>query len=79
MDLMQNGLAGTPEPLGGLIQSQVAIGHVGHEPGAGLVGEPDPPGGVRGGLLAGEQSRPEPSVDGPFADTEFDGGLVDGE
>ena len=62
LDLMQNGLAGTPEPLGGVIRSQVAIGHVGDEPGTNLVGEPDPPRGVRSGLLTRQQSRSQPPV-----------------
>ena len=52
LDLVQNGLAGASEPLGGLGQGQVAVGNVGHEPRADLVGQPDPPRCVRGGLLA---------------------------
>ena len=52
LDLMQNGLAGGYEPLCGFGQRQVVVGDVGHEPGADLVGQPDPPGRVRGCLLA---------------------------
>ena len=63
LDLVQNGLAGAPEPLGGLVQRQVAVGNVGHEPGADLVGQPDPPRRVRGGLLARQQAGAQPPVD----------------
>src|SRR6266542_3965976 len=44
LDLVQHGLAGEAEQLGGLGERQVARGHVGHEAPAHLVREPDPPG-----------------------------------
>ena len=52
-----------PSRFAASIERQVAVGDVGHEPGADLVGEPDPPRRVRGGLLAGEQPGAEPSID----------------
>jgi hypothetical protein len=39
----------------------------------------DPPRGVRGGLLAREQTGAQPPVDGALGDVELAGGLVDGE
>ena len=38
LDLVQDGLAGDAERLGGLVERQPAVGDVGHEAGAGLVG-----------------------------------------
>ena len=71
LDLVQNGLAGASEPLGGVGQGQVAVGNVGHEPRADLVGQPDPPRCVRGGLLARQQAGPQPPVDRGVVDTEL--------
>ena len=47
---------GRTRGVGGLVERHVAVGDVGHEPGADLVGEPDPPGRARGGLLGGQQA-----------------------
>ena len=42
-----------------------------------VVGEPDPPGRGRGGLLAGQQPVAQPAADGEQRDAELGGGLVD--
>lgn len=77
LDLVQNGLAGASELLGGLVQRHVFVGNVGHEPGADLVGEADAPGRVRGGLLAWEQACFEPAVDRAVGHAELLAGLGD--
>ncbi len=76
---MQNGLAGAPELLCGLIERQITLRDVGNEPCPDLVSDSDPPGSVRGGLLGGEQPGAEPSVDRRLRDTELARGLLDGE
>ena len=77
LDLVQNGLAGAPEALGGLAQRHVSVGHVRHESGADLIGEAEAPGGVWVGLLAAEQAGVEPPVDGGVRDAELLGSLGD--
>jgi hypothetical protein len=79
LDLVQNGLAGAPQPLSRLVKRQVAVGNVGHEPRAELVGQPNPPRRVRGGLLAWEQPCAQPPVDRGGGDAELRGGLLDRE
>ena len=71
LDLVQDGLSGDAELLGCLVERYVSVGDVGDESGADLVGEPDPPGGVWGGLLGWEQAGLEPAVDGCLRDSEF--------
>jgi len=53
LDLMQHGLASDAEHAGGLGERHEPVGDVGREAPADLVGEPDAPGGVWGGLLGG--------------------------
>ena len=77
LDLVQHGLAGAAERLGGVGEREIAVGDVGHEAGADVVGEPDPPGRGRGGLLAGQQPVAQPAADGEQRDAELGGGLVD--
>ena len=79
LDLVQDGLAGDAERLGCGIERYVAVGDVGDEAGADLVGQADPPGCVRCGLLAGQQAGFEPAVDRAVGDAELDGGLLDRE
>ena len=57
LDLVQNGLAGDAETFRGLVEWQVSVGDVGHEPRSHLVGEPDSPGRSWGDLLAAEPAR----------------------
>ncbi len=71
LDLVQHGLAGAAERAGGLVERHVAVGDVGHEAGADLVGEPDPPGRAGRGLLAGQQAVVEPAADGVRRDAEL--------
>jgi hypothetical protein len=77
LDLMQHGLAGDAEPLRGLIEPDVAVGHVRDEPSAHLVGESDPPRCLRGYLLAGEQAVLEPAADRRTGHAELAGRLLD--
>ena len=51
LDLMQHGLAGAAERAGGVGEREIAVGDVGHEAGADVVGEPDPPGRGRARLV----------------------------
>jgi hypothetical protein len=71
------GLAGDAEQLRRLGERDVAFGHLGHEAAAHLVGEADPPGRVRGHLLAGEEALLEPAADRRRGDVELGGRLVD--
>ena len=78
LDLMQHGLAGAAERAGGVGEREIAVGDVGHEARADVVGEPDPPGRGGRGLLAGEQAVAQPAADGEHATTPSSvGGLVD--
>ena len=63
LDLMQHGLAGEAEVLGCLVERQVPVGDVGHELGADLIGQPDPPRRYRGDLLARKQTVAQPPAD----------------
>ena len=71
---MQHGLAGDAEALGGLGERHETVGNLGHEAGADLVGQADPPGRVGGGLLAGQQPVPEPAADSERGYVELRGG-----
>ena len=76
---MQNGLAGASQSLRGLIEGQEVVGNVGHEACADFRGDSDPPGGVRGCLLGGEQAGAQPSVDRRLRDAELGDGLLNRE
>jgi hypothetical protein len=52
LDLVQNGLAGDTEQLGGLGERQEAVGYRGQKALAEFVAEADPPGCVRRHLFA---------------------------
>ena len=57
----RDGLAGAAELSGGVGERQAAAGDLGHEAGADLVGEPDPPRRAGGGLLGGQQPVVDPA------------------
>ena len=63
LDLVQHGLARDAEAFRGLVERQISVRDVGHELGADLVGQPDPPWRARGDLLAGEQPFAQPATD----------------
>ena len=69
--LLQHGLAGAAESARGLVQRHVAVGHLGHEPGADLVGQPDPPRRAGCRLLGGQQAGVDPAADGLHRDAEL--------
>jgi hypothetical protein len=77
LDLVQHGLAGDAEAFGGLGEGDEAVGDVGDEARADLVGQADAPGCVGGGLLAGQQPVPEPAADRERRDAELLGGVLD--
>ena len=76
-DLVEHGLACDAELPGGLVELDVPVGDGGHEPPADLVGQPDPPRGVLGGLLGGEQPLSKPAADRHRAHPKLAGGLHD--
>src|SRR5665213_770526 len=59
---MQDGLAGDSERLGGLLEREVSVWDLGHEPAANLVGETDAPRSIGRDLLAWQQALPAPSA-----------------
>src|SRR3954470_3566141 len=73
---MQHGLARDAETAGGVVERDEPVGDVGHEAGADLVVEADPPGRVGGRLLTGQQTVSEPASDGCGRDAELAGGAV---
>ena len=77
LDLMQHGLASDAEPFRGLIEPNEAVGNIRDEPAPGVFGESDPPGRLRGYLLAGEQAVLEPASDGRAGHAELAGCLLD--
>jgi len=79
LDLMQHGLARDAEPARGFLEGDEPVRDVGHEAGADVIGEPDPPGCVGGRLLAGQQTVSEPATDGCGRDAKLAGGAVDGD
>jgi hypothetical protein len=64
LDTLHDGLAGEAVGEGGFQHGQPAVGGVVHEQGADGEGEPDPPGGAGGGLLAADEPVAEPAVQG---------------
>ncbi len=69
LDLVQHGLAGDAEHLGGLAEGQPAGGDVRLDAVAQGLVDADPPGRA-GGLLAGEEAVPQPPVDRGLVDAE---------
>ena len=61
----------TPSRFAASSSGTLAVGDVGHEPGADLLGQSDPPRRVWRGLLGWEQPGAQPSVDGGFATPSF--------
>jgi len=78
-DTLQYRLAGDAENPCGVLHDDRAGGCVVDEQAAELVGEPDAPWCARGGLFAGDEPVTEPAVQCGRCDTEFGGGLGDGE
>jgi hypothetical protein len=72
-------LTGAAEQLCGVVEGDEPVGHVGHEAAADLVGEPDAPRRVRGGLLGGQQPVRKPAADGGRGDAQLVRGLLDGD
>jgi hypothetical protein len=79
LDLVQHGLAGHAECLGGLGERHEAVGDVGDEARADVVGDADAPRRAGGRLLAREQTFTQPAVDRCGRDAELIGGVLDGE
>jgi hypothetical protein len=77
LDLVQHGLSGDAERLGGRGERQPAVGRVLANALAELVGEPDPPGRARGDLLAGDEPLAQPAVYGRGGHVELVGGFRD--
>ena len=70
--LVQDGLSGDPETLGGLVERWVSVGYVEDESMADVVGEPIPPRGVRrGSARLGGEAGLEPAVDRRLRDPEL--------
>src|SRR5215218_7201423 len=78
LDSLQHRLPGAPQRHGGLQHRQPALGGLLDEAGAQLVGDADPPGGARGGLLAGDEPVGQPPVHRRGRHPQDLGGLGDG-
>ena len=79
LDLVQHGLSGDAEGLGGIGQPEPALGHLGCEPVPDGLVDADPPGRAGGELLSGEEAVAQPPVEGDFADAEQAFGFRDGD
>ena len=79
LDLMQHRLAGDAEDLGGFVESNPAVGDLGHDAVADGLVDPDPPRRAGCQLFAGEESVAQPSVDGDLADAEEAFGFSNGD
>jgi len=75
LDLLQYGLAGDAEGLGGVAERDPAVGRVAGEDAAQLVGEADAPRRAGGDLLTGDEAVVEPAQQGGRGDAELAGGL----
>src|ERR1700757_4081248 len=74
LDLLQYGLAGDAERLGGVAEGNPAVGGGVGEHAAELIGEVDGPGRAGGDLLAGDEAVVEPAQQGGRRDAELAGG-----
>ena len=76
LDLVQHGLSGDAEGLGGLVEAEPALGYLGSDPiTQGLV-DADAPGCAGGDLFGGDEAVADPAVQGGPGDAEdlFGGG-----
>src|SRR6478752_6589725 len=79
LDLVQHGLSGNAECYGGLVETEPALGYLGSDPiSQGLV-DADAPGRAGGDLFGGDESVPDPAVQGGPGEGEnlFSGGDSD--
>jgi hypothetical protein len=79
LDLVQHRLPGQPEGVGGLVEGESAVGHLGADAVTQRLVDPDPPGCGGGELLSEDESLAQPPVDGVFADAELAGGFRDAD
>jgi len=79
LDLMFFSVAADAENLGGFVESNPAVGDLGHDAVADGLVDPDPPRRAGCQLFAGEESVAQPSVDGDLADTQEAFGFSNGD
>jgi hypothetical protein len=79
LDTLHDGLPGDAVGEGGFQHGQPALRGIVYEQGADFGGEPDPPRGGGGELLAFDESVVEPAVQGGGGEAEFGGGVGHGE